>query len=84
MVPRGQHDPSASPLVMDRWAVGDAAGTANLLGGEGIRHAIDSASVLGDCLLSGGSHRDYQAALRQRFGWRWTVSNRLHGAPGGA
>jgi len=59
------------------WAVGDAASTANLLGGEGIRHAIDSASVLGDCLLSGGSHRDYQAALRQRFGWRWTVSNRL-------
>ena len=59
------------------WAVGDAASTANLLGGEGIRHAIDSASVLSDCLLSGGSHRDYQDALGQRFGWRFTVSNRL-------
>ena len=59
------------------WAVGDAASTANLLGGEGIRHAIDSASVLSDCLLSGGSHRDYQDALGQQFGWRFTVSNRL-------
>jgi len=59
------------------WAVGDAASTANLLGGEGIRHAIDSASVLSDCLLSGRSHRDYQDALGQQFGWRFTVSNRL-------
>ena len=59
------------------WAVGDAASTANLLGGEGIRHAIDSASVLSECLLTGRSQRDYQMALRQRFGWRWTVSNRL-------
>ena len=59
------------------WAVGDAAGTANLLGGEGIRHAIDSASVLSECLLSGRSHRGYQVALRQRYGWRWAVSNRL-------
>ena len=59
------------------WAVGDAASTANLLGGEGIRHAIDSASILSDCLLSGRSHRGYEDALLQRFGWRWTVSNRL-------
>lgn len=59
------------------WAVGDAASTANLLGGEGIRHAMDSASVLSECLLTGGSHRDYQIALLQRLGWRWTVSNRL-------
>ena len=59
------------------WAVGDAASTANLLGGEGIRHAMDSASVLSKCLLTQGSHQDYQVALQRRFGWRWTVSNRL-------
>mgnify|MGYP002054078886 CR=1 FL=1 len=32
-------------------AVGDAASSANLLGGEGIRHAMDSADQLADCLL---------------------------------
>jgi flavin-dependent dehydrogenase len=33
-------------------AVGDAASTANLLGGEGIRHAIDSADLLAETLLN--------------------------------
>ena len=58
-------------------AVGDAASTANLLGGEGIRHAIDSADVLADCLLAGSSLETYQRKLGQHFGWRWGVSNRL-------
>ena len=38
---------------------------------------MDSASVLSECLLTEGSHQDYQVALQRRFGWRWTVSNRL-------
>ena len=32
-------------LTVRCWAVGDAASTANLLGGEGIRHAMDSAAI---------------------------------------
>ena len=58
-------------------AVGDAASTANLLGGEGIRHAMDSADVLADCLLAEVSLKEYQCRLKERFGWRWGVSNRL-------
>jgi len=58
-------------------AVGDAASTANLLGGEGIRHALDSADVLSDCLLAGSSLETYQRKLGRHFGWRWGVSNRL-------
>ena len=58
-------------------AVGDAASTANLLGGEGIRHALDSADVLADCLLAGSSLETYRRKLCQHFGWRWGVSNRL-------
>ena len=58
-------------------AVGDAASTANLLGGEGIRHAMDSADVLAECFLADATVEDYQRRLRQRFGWRWGVSNRL-------
>ena len=58
-------------------AVGDAASTANLLGGEGIRHALDSADVLADCLLAGSSLETYQRKLGRHFGWRWGVSNRL-------
>ena len=58
-------------------AVGDAASTANLLGGEGIRHALDSADVLAECLLAGSSLETYQQKLGRHFGWRWGVSNRL-------
>jgi len=59
------------------WAVGDAASTANLLGGEGIRHAMDSAAILGQCLLTGRPRMEYRSLLLQHFGWRWRVSNRL-------
>ena len=58
-------------------AVGDSASTANLLGGEGIRHAMDSADVLAQCLLSGATLQDYQLSLNRRFNWRWSLSNRL-------
>tara|TARA_B100001063_G_scaffold181147_1_gene170259 strand:+ start:84 stop:419 length:336 start_codon:yes stop_codon:yes gene_type:complete len=57
--------------------VGDSASTANLLGGEGIRHAMDSADVLAECLVSGASLQDYQLRLKRLFNWRWGVSNRL-------
>ena len=58
-------------------AVGDSASTANLLGGEGIRHAMDSADVLAECLVTGATLEDYQLSLKRLFNWRWGVSNRL-------
>ena len=65
-------------------AVGDAASTANLLGGEGIRHAIDSADLLAETLLNAeGSdqahaiRQTYEEALHRWFGWRWTVAGKL-------
>jgi len=65
-------------------ALGDAVSTANLLGGEGIRHALTSSRVLGPLLLralDGASGSDslgtYRADLRRALGWRWSVSGRL-------
>ncbi len=72
--------------------VGDTVSTANLLGGEGIRHALLSAEVLAPLLLaklrisasskvlSASSSKElinYQKQLNERLGWRWSVSNRL-------
>jgi flavin-dependent dehydrogenase len=70
--------------------LGDAVSTANLLGGEGIRHALLAAEVLAPLLVqavrSGGEgHRwlgsdslgRYEARLRQALGWRWSLSGRL-------
>ena len=66
-------------------AVGDAAGTCNLLGGEGLRHALRSADLLA-AVLSGERaiplKRDslithYSSRLRQVLGWRWGISGRL-------
>ena len=68
--------------------LGDVVSTANLLGGEGIRHALLSARVLAPRLLAAlapGS-QDLAAAreldayprqLRQALGWRWGLSGRL-------
>ena len=66
-------------------SVGDAAGTCNLLGGEGLRHALRSADLLAavlseeraipgkrDSLIS-----DYSSRLRQALGWRWGITGRL-------
>lgn len=68
--------------------LGDAVSTANLLGGEGIRHALLSARVLAPQLLAAlepGTkeraachHLDaYPAQLRRALGWRWGLSGRL-------
>ncbi len=64
-------------------AIGDAVSTANLLGGEGIRHALSSSRVLAPLLLgaiqSGHSFdlRRYEQRLAQHLGWRWSLSGRL-------
>jgi flavin-dependent dehydrogenase len=62
--------------------LGDVVSTANLLGGEGIRHALTSSRVLAPLLreaLANGTDRldAYPARLRQALGWRWTLSGRL-------
>ena len=68
-------------------AVGDAASSANLLGGEGIRHAFDSADQLAEVLIEHGTthgmtvsetvRSQYKKQQHQRWGWRWGVSGRL-------
>jgi flavin-dependent dehydrogenase len=67
-------------------AVGDAVSTANLLGGEGIRHALSSARVLVGILLNQRRQADqlasfplqlYRRQLDAALGWRWALSGRL-------
>ena len=65
-------------------AVGDAASSANLLGGEGIRHAMDSADLLADLLIAEGMPGDstamahlYEEQVKAQQSWRWSVSGRL-------
>jgi flavin-dependent dehydrogenase len=68
--------------------LGDAVSTANLLGGEGIRHALASSRVLAPLLLESLDHQGdgptqstplgrYPAKLRDALGWRWSLSGRL-------
>jgi flavin-dependent dehydrogenase len=64
--------------------LGDAVSTANLLGGEGIRHALSSARVLAPLLLEALATADstdsldkYPSLLRRELGWRWSLSGRL-------
>ena len=66
--------------------LGDVVSTANLLGGEGIRHALASARVMGpllqEALRSDQGHRPdplvaYPRRLRRALGWRWSLSGRL-------
>lgn len=65
--------------------LGDVVSTANLLGGEGIRHALTSSRVLAPLLqkaLQRPSNADpileaYPRQLRQALGWRWNLSGRL-------
>jgi flavin-dependent dehydrogenase len=66
------------PLI----GLGDAVSTGNLLGGEGIRHAMASSEVLAPLLLdalAGKPHalKEYAPRLRRRLGWRWSLSGRL-------
>ena len=75
----------SEPLAADALlAVGDAASSANLLGGEGIRHAMDSADQLADLLMAEGMRGDsnamargYREQLKAKQSWRWSVSGRL-------
>jgi len=71
--------------------LGDAVSTANLLGGEGIRHALSSSRTLLPLLLAAirlqrqGSPdsiqlkalASYSQRLKRRLGWRWELSGRL-------
>ncbi|MFN9692206.1 MAG: NAD(P)/FAD-dependent oxidoreductase [Synechococcaceae cyanobacterium] len=72
-------------------ALGDAVSTANLLGGEGIRHALTASRVLApllmDCIdheraghslrCQDGPLRRYPTLLRRALGWRWVPSGRI-------
>ncbi|GDX77059.1 hypothetical protein LBMAG41_21350 [Cyanobium sp.] len=64
--------------------LGDAVSTANLLGGEGIRHALMSSRVLAPLLLEELRHPPrgscvdrYPLELGRALGWRWSLSGRL-------
>jgi flavin-dependent dehydrogenase len=71
--------------------LGDVVSTANLLGGEGIRHALTSSRTVLPLLLTAiGLQRQgapettqlkavapYSQRLRRRLGWRWELSGRL-------
>ena len=65
--------------------LGDVVSTANLLGGEGIRHALTSSRVLAPLLQealqcpgqAGRILEAYPRQLRQALGWRWSLSGRL-------
>ena len=65
--------------------LGDVVSTANLLGGEGIRHALTSARVLAPLVKKAlqqpnqGEHilKAYPRQLREALGWRWSLSSRL-------
>ena len=69
--------------------LGDAVSTANLLGGEGIRHALASADQLSPLLVAaviGNREADqdpsqlqrlYRKRLQRELGWRWNLSGRL-------
>ena len=63
--------------------LGDAISTANLLGGEGIRHALTSSQVLAPLLLEALAQgreqplHSYERRLRRRLGPRWSLSGRL-------
>ena len=69
--------------------VGDAVSTANILGGEGIRHAIASSDILAPLILETYKHpaveleqdclviNTYKNLLRRHFGWRWSISSKI-------
>lgn len=69
--------------------VGDAISTSNLLGGEGIRHALNSSRILSSYLLEKlnkngfntlseiSNSKRYENELRKLFGWKWKISNKI-------
>ncbi len=69
--------------------VGDVVSSANLLGGEGIRHAFKSADLLEPLLSKACLIKEmstdleqrllwrYNKAIQRNIGWRWEISSRL-------
>jgi len=71
----GPLHPGIRPLHADGiYAIGNAAGEAHPVVGEGIAMAMQSAALLADCLLHGG---DYERRWRGRFAFRLRVSAAL-------
>ena len=59
-------------------AIGDAVSTVNALGGEGIRHGMDSGNIaaqhIGQALEQQRfEFSGYERDLRKRFGWLWRL-----------
>lgn len=71
----GPLHPGMRPLYTDgAYAIGNAAGEAHPVVGEGIAMAMQSAALLADCLLRGG---DYARLWRRHFATRLRVSAAL-------
>ncbi|MEG3439674.1 NAD(P)/FAD-dependent oxidoreductase [Pannus brasiliensis CCIBt3594] len=62
-------------------AIGDTVSTINLLGGEGIRHAMRGAEIacpyIESALRGKADFNAYERALKQYFEPKWSVSDRL-------
>lgn len=63
-------------------AIGDAVSTVNFLGGEGIRHGMESAEIASRHILKYLNHEissfsTYQQEMKQRFAVKWNLSERL-------
>lgn len=68
----GPLHPGMRPLCVDgAYSIGNAAGEAHPVVGEGIAMAMQSAALLAQCLLQGG---DYARLWRRRFALRLRVS----------
>lgn len=71
----GPLHPGIRPRYEDgSYAIGNAAGEAHPVVGEGIAMAMQSGALLAECLLHGG---DYERLWRRRFGLRLRVSAAL-------
>jgi len=87
IIPSPSQDPaSILEIAGERFAlVGDAAGLADPITGEGIYYALRSARVLADTLRETASPRDYPSRALEDFGRELLLAARLHArfyAPG--
>jgi len=78
-IPYPTSDPaSILEIAGERWAlVGDAAGLADPVTGEGIRYALRSAVLLAEALLAGGGARAYPPRVLDDFGRQLLRAARL-------